>query len=81
MGVECSRVEYLAGRNINYLHHYVWYEFLVMLSSKLFGSLFQHIKSIKYAFYNPYMVRNYLYGENNEPKPQDFLSKFLQGKD
>lgn len=42
---------------------------------------FQHMYAIQYAFYNPDHVRNYLFRENVEPKPKDFLSKFLNGQD
>ncbi|VDM65292.1 unnamed protein product [Strongylus vulgaris] len=42
---------------------------------------FQHMYAIRYAFYNPDHVRNYLFRENVEAKPKDFLSKFLSGQD
>ncbi|CAD5227851.1 unnamed protein product [Bursaphelenchus xylophilus] len=38
---------------------------------------YKDIESIEYAFYNPDHVRNYLFRENLEAKPKDFLSKFL----
>uniref|UniRef100_A0A915LGY6 Complex I-B14 n=1 Tax=Meloidogyne javanica TaxID=6303 RepID=A0A915LGY6_MELJA len=41
----------------------------------------QHLVALKYFFYNEYHVRNMLFAENIEPKPKDFLSKFLHGKD
>lgn len=41
---------------------------------------FKHIEAIKMTYYNTYMVRNFLFGENIDPKPKDFLSKFLHGK-
>ena len=36
--------------------------------------------AIRYAFYNPDHVRNYLFRENVEAPAKDFLSKFLSGK-
>uniref|UniRef100_A0A1I7YYQ9 NADH dehydrogenase [ubiquinone] 1 alpha subcomplex subunit 6 n=1 Tax=Steinernema glaseri TaxID=37863 RepID=A0A1I7YYQ9_9BILA len=41
----------------------------------------QHMQSIRYAFYNPDHVRNYLFRENVDAKPKDFLSQFLSGKE
>lgn len=41
----------------------------------------QHIVGIKYAFYNGDHIRNYLFRENVEARPKDFLSKFLMGKE
>ncbi|CAJ0602541.1 unnamed protein product [Cylicocyclus nassatus] len=41
----------------------------------------QHMVAIQYAFYNPDHVRNYLFRENVEAKPKDFLSKFLNGQE
>ena len=49
------------------------------ISAKLF--IFQHMESIRMAYYNPDHVRNYLFAENVEAKPKDFLSKFLNGKE
>lgn len=39
------------------------------------------MESIRMAYYNPDHVRNYLFAENVEAKPKDFLSKFLNGKE
>ena len=44
------------------------------------GEAHQHMEAIRYAFYNPDHVRNYLFKENVEAAPKDFLSKFLSGK-
>ncbi|KAF7635564.1 hypothetical protein Mgra_00004951 [Meloidogyne graminicola] len=41
----------------------------------------QHLVALKFYFYNEYHVRNMLFAENIEPKPKDFLSKFLHGKE
>ncbi|RCN35135.1 putative 3-demethylubiquinone-9 3-O-methyltransferase [Ancylostoma caninum] len=48
---------------------------------RLVGETKQHMYSIRYAFYNPDHVRNYLFRENVEAKPKDFLSKFLNGQE
>uniref|UniRef100_A0A1I7XRW3 NADH dehydrogenase [ubiquinone] 1 alpha subcomplex subunit 6 n=1 Tax=Heterorhabditis bacteriophora TaxID=37862 RepID=A0A1I7XRW3_HETBA len=53
----------------------------VRVIDRLVGETKQHIYSIRYAFYNPDHVRNYLFRENVEAKPKDFLSKFLTGTD
>lgn len=42
---------------------------------------FQHIEAFEWGWYNPDHVRNYLLRENIDPKPKDFLSKFLQKVD
>lgn len=41
----------------------------------------QDMVSIRYFFYNEEHVRNYLFRENIEAKPTDFLSKFLSGNE
>ncbi|KAI3415785.1 hypothetical protein GPALN_005369 [Globodera pallida] len=41
----------------------------------------QHMVAMKFYYYNEYHVRNMLFAENIEPKPKDFLSKFLHGKE
>jgi NADH dehydrogenase (ubiquinone) 1 alpha subcomplex subunit 6 len=41
----------------------------------------QHIKSVHFKFYNKDHVRNFLFRENLEPKPKDFLSRFLTQKE
>ncbi len=33
------------------------------------------------TYNNEYMVLNVLFNEQNPPKPSDFMSKFLRGKD
>ncbi|KAK6747284.1 hypothetical protein RB195_000474 [Necator americanus] len=48
---------------------------------RLVGETKQHMYAIRYAFYNPDHVRNYLFRENVEAKPKDFLSKFLSGQE
>ncbi|KAL6739031.1 complex 1 protein [Ancylostoma duodenale] len=48
---------------------------------RLVGETKQHMYAIRYAFYNPDHVRNYLFRENVEAKPKDFLSKFLNGQE
>ncbi|CAD6199248.1 unnamed protein product [Caenorhabditis auriculariae] len=53
----------------------------VRVIDRLVGETHQHMYSIRYAFYNPDHVRNYLFAENIEAKPKDFLSKFLNGKE
>jgi NADH dehydrogenase (ubiquinone) 1 alpha subcomplex subunit 6 len=40
-----------------------------------------HLYSIRFDFYNPDHVRNYLFRENVDEKPTDFLSKFLAGNE
>ncbi|CAD5221027.1 unnamed protein product [Bursaphelenchus okinawaensis] len=45
------------------------------------GEGYKDIESIEWAWYNPDHVRNFLFRENLEPKPKDFLSKFLQKVD
>ncbi|CAI4222104.1 unnamed protein product [Auanema sp. JU1783] len=52
----------------------------IRVVDRLVGETNQHIYSIRYAFYNSDHVRNYLFRENVEAKPKDFLSKFLNGK-
>ncbi|VDO79669.1 unnamed protein product [Heligmosomoides polygyrus] len=53
----------------------------IRIIDRLVGETKQHMYAIQYAFYNPDHVRNYLFRENVEPKPKDFLSKFLNGQD
>ena len=43
--------------------------------------VYQHMKSIEYKFYNKDHVRNFLFRENVEAKPKDFLSRFLTQKE
>uniref|UniRef100_A0A7E4ZPV9 WASH_WAHD domain-containing protein n=1 Tax=Panagrellus redivivus TaxID=6233 RepID=A0A7E4ZPV9_PANRE len=45
------------------------------------GETKQHIYSINYNFYNKDHVRNFLFRENVEAKPKDFLSRFLSQKE
>lgn len=44
------------------------------------GETHQHMEAIRMAYYNPDHVRNYLFKENIEAPPKDFLGKFLAGK-
>ncbi|VDM62595.1 unnamed protein product [Angiostrongylus costaricensis] len=53
----------------------------VRIIDRLVAETKQHMYSIDFAFYNPDHVRNYLFRENVEAKPKDFLSKFLSGQD
>ncbi|CAB3406523.1 unnamed protein product [Caenorhabditis bovis] len=53
----------------------------VRVVDRLVGETNKHMEAIRYTFYNPDHVRNYLFAENIEAKPKDFLSKFLNGKD
>ncbi|WKY05586.1 hypothetical protein Q1695_006078 [Nippostrongylus brasiliensis] len=53
----------------------------IRIIDRLVGETKQHMYAIQYAFYNPEHVRNFLFRENVEPKPKDFLSKFLAGQD
>lgn len=52
----------------------------VRIIDRLVAETRQHMYSIDFAFYNPDHVRNYLFRENVEAKPKDFLSKFLSGE-
>ncbi|PAV85458.1 hypothetical protein WR25_07003 [Diploscapter pachys] len=53
----------------------------IRVIDRLVGECRQHMRSIKDQFYNDDHVRNYLFKENIEAKPKDFLSKFLYGKE
>ncbi|KJH47037.1 complex 1 protein [Dictyocaulus viviparus] len=53
----------------------------VRIIDRLVSETKQHMYSIEYGFYNPDHVRNYLFRENVEAKPKDFLSKFLSGQE
>ncbi|EFO92616.1 hypothetical protein GCK72_012869 [Caenorhabditis remanei] len=53
----------------------------VRVVDRLVGETNMHMESIRMAYYNPDHVRNYLFAENVEAKPKDFLSKFLNGKE
>ncbi|PIO72949.1 complex 1 protein [Teladorsagia circumcincta] len=53
----------------------------IRIVDRLVAETRQHMVAIKYAFYNPDHVRNFLFRENVQAKPKDFLSKFLNGQE
>lgn len=53
----------------------------VRVVDRMVGETHMHMESIRMAYYNPDHVRNYLFAENVDAKPKDFLSKFLNGKE
>uniref|UniRef100_A0A7I4YKE4 NADH dehydrogenase [ubiquinone] 1 alpha subcomplex subunit 6 n=1 Tax=Haemonchus contortus TaxID=6289 RepID=A0A7I4YKE4_HAECO len=53
----------------------------IRIVDRLVAETKQHMVAIEHAFYNPDHVRNYLFRENVQAKPKDFLSKFLNGQE